>query len=49
MFSAWFMPRGYTLGKVWGIVDSSVHESVKRRLEPDADELPLLEPLPGIV
>jgi hypothetical protein len=30
-------------------VDSSVRESVKRGLEPEAEEEPLLEPLPGNV
>jgi hypothetical protein len=48
MFSKWSLPRCYKQGISQFIV-SSVRESVKRGLKPEADEQPLLEPLPGNV
>jgi hypothetical protein len=46
-FSMWSVPRYL---KQWTrSVDSSVRESVKRELEPEADEYPLLEQLLGNV
>jgi hypothetical protein len=47
MFSTSFVPRCYEQGT--RSVDSSVLESVKRGLKPEAEEYPLLEPLPGNV
>jgi hypothetical protein len=45
VFPTWSVPRGYKRDEVWSLVHlrvSSVRESVKRGLEPEAE----LEPLP---
>jgi hypothetical protein len=44
----WSVPRRYK-GENWGNQVSFVREAVKRGLEPEAKEKPLLEPLPGNV
>jgi hypothetical protein len=43
VFSTWSVLRGYKRDEVWSLVDSQlkvsfVWESVKRRLEPEAEE-----------
>jgi hypothetical protein len=43
-------PCQYVISKGQGqLIVNSVPESVKRGLEPEAENLPLLEPLPGKV
>jgi hypothetical protein len=44
----WSVPRSYVEDN-WGKPVSSVRESVKKLLEPEAEEEPLLGPLPGNV
>jgi hypothetical protein len=47
LFSTRSVPRSYKQGKK--LIVSSVQESVQTGLEPETEENPLLEPLPGNV